>query len=101
MDRPTADKLKPTNDWFIVKPIEVERKSAGGVIMPNQSKQIDRYGKILAVGPGFHQNGVLVKPKVEAGQTIMFRDGRGLEMRFGGENILFMTERDLLAVISE
>ena len=57
------------------------------------------YGKVLKTGPGYYQNGVRVAPGVKAGQTILFRKGRGLDMKFDGENVLFMTERDLLAVV--
>lgn len=97
--RPNKEQLQPTGDWIIVMPIDVSEKAKSGLFMPDSASRVDKYAKVLKTGPGYWQNGVLIKPYVKEGQTVMFKQGRGLEMRFDGENILFMTERDLLAVV--
>ena len=98
--RPNKDQLKPTGDWLLVEPVEVSDVSEGGILMPaHASTAVDAYGKVLKTGPGYFQNGKRIPPGVEAGQIIMFRKGRGIEMRFSGDKVLWMTERDLLAVV--
>ena len=97
--KPELDQLAPTGDWFIVKPIDLSERTAGGLLMPLSHTGHDKYGEVLAVGRGFYQNGVLIKPEAKVGQTIMYRAKRGLECRFSGEQVLFMVDRDLLAVI--
>jgi co-chaperonin GroES (HSP10) len=98
--RPSKDQLTPTGDWLLVEPVDVSDISEGGILMPtNNSSAQDAYGKVLKTGPGYYQNGKRIAPGVLAGQTIMFRKGRGLEMRFGGDKVLWMTERDLLAIV--
>lgn len=98
--RPNKEQLTPTGDWLLVEPIELPEVSQGGIVMPlTNTGQVDAYGKVLKTGPGYYQNGKRIAPGVESGQIIMFRKGRGLEMRFDGENVLFMNERDLLAVV--
>jgi len=97
--RPDKSQLKPTGDWLIVEPLNLPEHSTGGIVMPTSASRPDKYGKVIATGPGFYQNGVRVEPWVKNGQTVMFKAGRGLEMRFDGDHVLFMTERDLLAVV--
>ncbi|MHA2135829.1 MAG: co-chaperone GroES [Candidatus Thorarchaeota archaeon] len=98
--RPNADQLQPTGDWLLVEPLEVPEVSEGGILMPTTNSAVDNYGRVLKTGPGYFQNGVQVPPGVKPDQIIMFRKGRGLEMRFGSDKVLFMTERDLLAVVA-
>ena len=100
MDKPDKTQLKPTGDWIVVEQLEVSEKTVGGILMPLQNSKIEKYGKVLKIGPGHYQNGEMVSPSVKVGDTIMFRSGRGLNLRLGGEEVLFMTERDLLAIIS-
>lgn len=97
--RPNKDQITPTGDWLLVEPLDVPEVSVGGIVMPGSNSAQDSYGKVLKTGPGYYQNGVQIAPGVKSGQIIMFRKGRGLEMRFGGEKVLFMNERDLLAIV--
>jgi chaperonin GroES len=101
MQRPNLDQLKPTGDWLLVKPVLLPEVTTGGIVMPTANRSAEAYGIVHKTGPGFWQNGVLVAPDVQVGDTILFRKGRGLEMRFDGEHVLFMTMRDLLAVVNQ
>ncbi|MHA1839898.1 MAG: co-chaperone GroES [Candidatus Ranarchaeia archaeon] len=71
IDRPSIEDIAPTGDMILVEPIEVSRTSIGGILMPIDDSSPDEYGFIHAVGPGYYQNGNLVKPRVNAGDTIM------------------------------
>ena len=97
-NRPSSVKdIRPTGEWILVEKLEVSNATVGGILIPTVSNEQEEYGLIHAVGPGFHQNGILVKPSVAEGDTIMYRKGRGLTIRVGSENLLLMTERDFLA----
>ncbi len=99
INRPSKEQIQPTGDMILVQPLEVSNETPGGLLMPINHNDPEGYGMIVAVGPGFHQNGVLVEPKVAAGDIVMLRTKRGLPIRVGNEHLLFMNERDFLAVI--
>jgi chaperonin GroES len=99
--QPNKMQLEPTGDWVVVEPLEDPGISAGGITLAGGSERGDKYGKVLAVGPGGYQNGVLLEPRVKKGDVVMFRGGRGLPLRLQMEEILFMNERDFLAVVTE
>lgn len=100
--RPSKDQLQPTGDWIVVEPLEVSDVTESGIMLPTDSNSsMDCYGRVLAVGDGFWQAGEKIKPSVEAGEVVMYRRGRGVEMRLKREKVLFMTERDFFARIRE
>ena len=100
--RPTKEQLEPTGDWLMVEAFHVPEISKGGIVMPTgtgPSVSQEAYGKILKTGPGYYQNGKQIPPGVKAGDTVLFRKGRVLYMRFNWDKVIFMTMRDLLAVV--
>jgi co-chaperonin GroES (HSP10) len=100
--QPNKSQLQPTGELIVVEPLpDPDIVAGGGIALAGTAERGDKYGRVLAVGPGVHQYGVLVQPKVEVGDTVMFRGGRGLKLRLQMEDVLFMTERDFLAVIKE
>ena len=100
--QPNKTQLNPTGDWVVVEPLPDPDIVSGGITLVGASSERgEKYGKILAVGPGSYQNGILVEPRVKTGDTVMFRGGRGLKLRLQMEEVLFMSERDFLAVVNE
>lgn len=96
--QPNKKQLQPTGDWVVVEPLPDPDVKAGAVSIASVGRG-EKYGKVLAVGPGAYQNGVELKPRVEVGDTVMFRGERGLKLRLQQEDVLFMNERDFLAVV--
>lgn len=94
---PSKSQITPTGDWFLVELVTPPERSIGGLVMPGA--RAEEYGRILKVGSGYYQNGVLIPPRVSEGQTVMFHKGRGLRIRFDGEDLVWLTERDLLATV--
>ena len=101
INRPTKDQIQPTGDMILVETLEVKNETLGGVLLPVNHSDPEEYGLIVAVGPGYYQNGVLVKPRVTPGDIVMLRAGRGLPVRVGHDHLRFMNERDFLAVIGK
>lgn len=97
--RPSKEQLSPLGDWLIVQVLEVPEVTEGGLLMALSNSGAESYGQVLKVGPGYYQNGIRIAPTVQEGQVVMFKKGRGVEMRFKSENVLFMTERDLFAIV--
>lgn len=91
--------LKPLGARVLVKPLEAEEKSAGGIILPEAAQERPREGKIVAVGPGeLDESG---KPKgmsVKKGDIIIYASYGGTEIKMDGEEYLIINESDILAV---
>lgn len=98
--QPSKEQLSPTSDRIIVEPLEDPGVGPSGLtIVSNSGSSGEQYGRVLAVGPGTYQNGVLIQPNVQVGDIVMFQGNRGVKVRLRSEDVLFMTERDFLAVI--
>lgn len=92
-------KVRPLNDRVLVKRLEAEQKTAGGIIIPDTAKEKPQEGKILAVGPGrLNDNGTRTSPEVKAGDRVLFAKYVGTEIKVEGEEQIFMRESDILAV---
>ncbi len=87
--------MKPVNDRILVKPSKAEKKTKGGIIIPDTAKEKPSKGKIIAVGPG--KDGVKVSLKV--GQTVVYGKFAGQELDLDGETFLIMREDDVLLVL--
>ena len=87
--------MKPINDRVIVKPGEAEKKTKGGIIIPDTAKEKPQQGKILAVGPG--KDGV--KMTVKKGDKVLYGKYAGQEMHHKGEDYLIMREDDILVIL--
>ena len=95
-------KLKPLQDRVIVKRMEEEEKTAGGIIIPDSAKEKPMKGQVLAVGPGkAGKDGERVKPTVKKGDFVLFNKYAGTEIKIDGEDQLVMREDDILAIIDE
>ena len=93
-------KLRPLHDRVIVKRLEEEKKSAGGIIIPDNAAEKPMRGKIIAVGPGkVNDKGEVNAMNVKKGETVLFGKYSGTEVKVDGEELVVMREDDIMAVI--
>ena len=93
-------KVKPLQDRVLVKRLEKEEKTAGGIIIPDTAKEKPQEGKIIAVGPGKRdEHGNLMPPEVKAGDRVLFEKWAGTELKLDGQDYMIMKEDDILGVI--
>ena len=96
----TATMLKPLGDRVVVKRIEEEAKTKGGIVLPDTAKEKPQKGKVVAVGSGRTlDNGTKVPLEVKEGDTVVFAKYAATEIEIDGEEYIILSERDLLAVI--
>ena len=94
-------KFRPLHDRVVVKRIDAENKSAGGIIIPDTAKEKPSQGEIVAVGPGGRdESGKLVPLDVKVGNTVLFGKWSGTEVKLDGEELLIMKEFDIMGVIA-
>jgi len=92
--------LRPLHDRVVVKRVEEERKSPGGIVIPDTAAEKPIRGKVIAVGNGkLLENGEVRKPDVKAGDLVLFGKYSGTEVKVDGEELLVMREDDIMAVI--
>jgi len=93
-------KIRPLQDRVIVKRLEEEEKTKGGIIIPDTAKEKPMEGKVIAVGPGkVLESGTKVKMDVKKGDRILFGKYAGTEIKIEGEEHLIMREDDILGII--
>ncbi|GAB6062819.1 co-chaperone GroES [Deferrisoma palaeochoriense] len=93
-------KLRPLQDRVIVKRLEEEEKTAGGIIIPDTAKEKPQRGEIIAAGPGKkNEDGKLQPLDVKPGDKVLFSKYAGTEIKVEGEELLIMREDDIMAVI--
>ena len=93
-------KLKPLNDRVLVKRLEGEEVTKGGIIIPDSAKEKPMKGEVIAVGPGkVGDDGKKVKMAVAKGDKVLFNKYAGTELKVDGEEFLVMREDDILAII--
>jgi len=93
-------KFKPLHDRVLVRRIDEEAKTAGGIIIPDTAKEKPSQGEIVAVGPGArNEKGELVAPTVKAGERVLFGKWSGTEVKIDGEELLIMKESDILGIL--
>lgn len=94
--------LRPLHDRVIVKRLEEEKKSAGGIIIPDTAGEKPSRGKVLAVGPGKKgDDGKLIALDVKKGDEVLFGKYSGSEVKVDGEDLLVMREDDIMAVVTK
>jgi len=92
--------FRPLHDRVVVRRVDSDEKSAGGIIIPDTAKEKPQEGEIVAVGPGARdETGKLVPLDVKAGDRILFGKYAGTEVKVGGEELLIMKESDVLGVL--
>ncbi len=93
--------FRPLHDRIVVRRIDAEEKTAGGIIIPDTAKEKPMEGEVVAVGPGARDDkGQLVALDVKAGDRILFGKWSGTEVKIDGEDLLIMKESDILGVIT-
>ena len=95
-------KFRPLHDRVVVKRIEAEEKSKGGIIIPDTAKEKPQEGQVVAVGPGGRdENGKLIAMDLKAGDRVLFGKWSGTEVRIDGQDLLIMKESDIMGVIEK
>ena len=93
--------LKPLEDRIVVRPNEAETQTASGLVIPDTAKEKPQQGEVLAVGPGkrAESSGELIPVGIEVGQTVLYSKYGGTEVTSGGEDLLVLNSRDVLAIV--
>ena len=93
-------KIRPLNDRILVKRLEGEEKTAGGIIIPDSAKEKPAEGEVMAVGPGkLNEAGQRVALHVAVGDRVLFSKYGGTDVKLDGEDYLIMREDDILGVV--
>jgi len=93
--------FRPLGDRVLVRRVEEEAKTKGGIIIPDTAKEKPQEGEVLAVGPGARDDsGKRVEPEVKTGDRILFGKWSGTEVKIDGEDLIIMKESDILGVVS-
>ncbi len=94
--------FRPLHDRILVRRIEAEEKTAGGIIIPDTAKEKPQEGEVIAVGPGARdESGKLTPLDVKIGDRILFGKWSGTEIKLNGEDLLIMRESDVMGVIEQ
>ena len=94
--------FRPLHDRVLVRRVEAEEKTAGGIIIPDTAKEKPQEGEIVAVGPGARdESGKLVALDVKAGDRVLFGKWSGTEVRIDGQDLLIMKESDILGIVGD
>jgi chaperonin GroES len=92
--------FRPLHDRVVVKRIDSEEKTKGGIIIPDTAKEKPQEGEVVAVGPGARdESGKLVPLDVKAGDRVLFGKWSGTEVKIDGQDLLIMKESDILGVV--
>ena len=95
-------KFRPLHDRVVVRRVDAEMKSAGGIIIPDTAQEKPQQGEVIAVGPGArNEKGEIVALDVKAGDRILFGKWSGTEVKIDGEDFLIMKESDIMGVITD
>ncbi|MEM7024249.1 MAG: co-chaperone GroES [Pseudomonadota bacterium] len=93
--------IKPLQDRVVVRRIDEEERSPGGVIIPDTAKEKPMQGEVVAVGPGARdERGNRIEPDVSAGDTVLFGKWSGTEVKIDGEELLIMKESDIMGIVT-
>jgi chaperonin GroES len=100
-DNMAKTKFRPLHDRVVVKRVDAEEKSKGGIIIPDTAQEKPSQGEVIAVGPGGRdESGNIIKPDVKAGDRVLFGKWSGTEVKLEGEDLLIMKESDIMGVIA-
>ena len=94
--------FRPLHDRVVVRRIEAEEKTSGGIIIPDTAKEKPQEGEVVSVGPGLRDEaGNLVALSVQAGDRVLFGKWSGTEVKIAGEDLLIMKESDILGIVEQ
>jgi len=95
-----TSKFRPLHDRVVVRRVESEEKTAGGIIIPDTAKEKPQEGEVVAVGPGARDDsGKIVALDVKAGDRVLFGKWSGTEVKLEGEDLLIMKESDIMGIL--
>ena len=95
-------KFRPLHDRVVVKRIDAEAKTKGGIIIPDTAKEKPSQGEVIAVGPGGRDEaGKLIPIEIKEGDRVLFGKWSGTEVKIDGEELLIMKESDIMGIIDE
>jgi len=93
-------RLVPLGDKVVVKPLEAEERTAGGIVLPDAAREKPQQGRVLSVGDGhLMPDGTRVKHEVREGDRVIYSKYSGSEVKLGDEEFLIMSENDIMAVV--
>jgi chaperonin GroES len=94
--------IKPLEDRIVVKALDAEETTASGLVIPDTAKEKPQEGEVLAVGPGrIDDNGKRIPLDVSVGDKVIFSKYGGTEVKYSGEDLLILSARDVLAVVTK
>ena len=95
-------KFRPLHDRILVRRIQEEEKTAGGIIIPDTAKEKPSEGEVVAVGPGKRSDkGDLIAMDIKAGDRVLFGKWSGTEVKLSGEELLIMGESDIMGIVED
>ena len=93
--------LQPLGDRIVVRPGESEETTASGLVIPDTAKEKPQEGEVLAVGPGRFEDGNRVPLDVKVGDKVIYSKYGGTEVKIGGDELLILSARDVLAIVNK
>ena len=94
--------FRPLHDRVLVRRVEQDEKTAGGIIIPDTAKEKPQEGEVIAVGPGGRRDdGTLIEMDVKAGDRVLFGKWSGTEVKIDGTEMLIMKESDILGILAD
>jgi chaperonin GroES len=97
----TKTTIKPLEDRIVVAVLEIEQTTASGIVIPDTAKEKPQEGLVLAVGPGRFENGERLPLDIAEGDTVIFSKYGGTEVKYGADEFLILSARDVLAVVQK
>jgi chaperonin GroES len=97
----TKVSIKPLEDRIVVTVLESEQTTASGIVIPDTAKEKPQEGTVLAVGPGRFENGQRLPLDIKEGDTVIFSKYGGTEIKYGADEFLILSARDVLAVVQK
>jgi chaperonin GroES len=97
----TKVNIKPLEDRIVVTVLESEQTTASGIVIPDTAKEKPQEGTVLAVGPGRFENGQRLPLDIQEGDTVIFSKYGGTEIKYGADEYLILSARDVLAVVQK
>ena len=97
----TKTSIQPLEDRIVVTVLESEQTTASGIVIPDTAKEKPQEGTVLAVGPGRFENGQRLPLDIQEGDTVIFSKYGGTEIKYGADEYLILSARDVLAVVEK
>ena len=101
MTTATKVNIKPLEDRIVVTVLESEQTTASGIVIPDTAKEKPQEGTVLAVGPGRFENGQRLPLDIKEGDTVIFSKYGGTEVKYGADEYLILSARDVLAIVQK